>query len=39
VKEKMFNDKTINALPIMHKYEASYLKVLGAKEQRRKHWC
>jgi len=34
----MFNDKIIHALPI-HKYEASYLKVLGAKEQRRKHWC
>jgi len=35
----MFNDKTIQALPALNRYEESYLKVLGAKEQRRKHWC
>lgn len=35
----MFKDKTIHALPVMHRYEISYLKVLGAKQQRKRHWC
>jgi hypothetical protein len=35
----MFKDKTIDVLPVMHRYEVSYLKVLGAKEQRKRHWC
>jgi len=35
----MFDDKTIYTLPGLHRYEVSYLRVLGAKEQRKRHWC
>jgi len=34
----MFNDKTLKALPV-ERHEVSYLRMLGAKQQRSKHWC